>query len=55
MWGGSSSVYFSAQNVGDTNAPLEEANSSVPGLFYPTNTIYSVMGRYFTIGLKGNF
>jgi outer membrane receptor protein involved in Fe transport len=55
MWGGSSSVYFSVQNVGDTNAPLEGANPSVPGLFYPTNTIYSVMGRYFTIGLKGNF
>jgi len=54
MWGGSSSMYFSVQNVGNTNAPLEGANASVPGLFYPTNTLYNVMGRYFTIGLKGD-
>jgi len=31
------------------------AYPSVPGLFYPVNGIYSDMGRYFTIGLKGNF
>jgi len=54
MWGGSSSMYFSVQNIGNTNAPLEGANASVPGLFYPTNTLYNVMGRYFTIGLKGD-
>jgi len=54
MWGGSSSMYFSVQNIGNTNAPLEGANASVPGLFYPTSTLYNVMGRYFTIGLKGD-
>ena len=54
MWGGSSTMYFSVQNVGNTNAPLEGANASGPGLFYPTNTLYNVMGRYFTIGVKGD-
>jgi hypothetical protein len=55
MWGGSSSLYFNVQNIGNTRAPLVGANPSVPGLFYPSPTQYSDMGRYFTIGLKGNF
>jgi outer membrane receptor protein involved in Fe transport len=55
MWGGSSSFYVNIQNVGNTRAPLQGANPSVPGLFYPTPTLYSDVGRYFTIGLKGNF
>jgi len=55
LWGGSSNFYFNIQNIGNTRAPLQGANASVPGLFYPTPTLYSDMGRYFTIGLKGNF
>jgi hypothetical protein len=55
MWGGSSSLYFNVQNIGNTRAPLQGANASVPGLFYPSPTQYSDMGRYFTIGVKGNF
>ena len=55
MWGGSSSLYFNIQNIGNTRAPLVGANPSVPGLFYPSPTQYSDVGRYFTIGLKGNF
>jgi len=55
LWGGSSTFYFNVQNIGNTRAPLQGANPSVPGLFYPVNGIYSDMGRYFTIGLKGNF
>jgi outer membrane receptor protein involved in Fe transport len=55
MWGGSSSLYFNIQNIGNTRAPLQGANPSVPGLFYPSPTQYSDVGRYFTIGLKGNF
>ncbi len=55
MWGGSSSLYFNVQNIGNTRAPLQGANPSVPGLFYPSPTQYSDMGRYFTIGVKGNF
>jgi iron complex outermembrane receptor protein len=55
MWGGSSTLYFNVQNIGNTRAPLQGANPSVPGLFYPSPTLYSDVGRYFTIGLKGNF
>jgi len=60
LWGGSSTFYFNVQNIGNTRAPLRGQNPSVPGLFYPSgNTtgpgVYSDMGRYFTIGLKGNF
>ena len=55
LWGGSSSLYFNVQNIGNTRAPLQGANPSVPGLFYPTPTLYSDVGRYFTIGLRGNF
>ena len=35
MWGGSSSFYFSVQNIGNTRAPLDPTNASNPGLFYP--------------------
>jgi hypothetical protein len=61
MWGGSSSLYFTVQNIGNTRAPLFPTNSSNPGLFYPVSGStgpgfgYSDMGRYFTLGLKGNF
>jgi hypothetical protein len=54
MWGGSSSLYFSVQNIGNTRAPLWPTNAGNPGLLYPTPAYYSDMGRYFTIGLKGN-
>jgi len=60
MLGGDSSLYFSVQNIGNTRAPLNPTNSSNPGLFYPTNGSagpgfsYNDMGRYFTIGLRGN-
>jgi iron complex outermembrane receptor protein len=62
LWGGSSSLYLNVQNIGNTRAPLAPFNASNPGLFYPTpgsagpgSYSYSDMGRYFTIGLKGNF
>ncbi|HEY1876424.1 MAG TPA: hypothetical protein VGG66_03105, partial [Rhizomicrobium sp.] len=60
MWGGSSSVYFNVQNIGNTRAPLFPTNASNPGLFYPTPGStgpgfgYSDVGRFFTIGLRGN-
>ena len=56
MWGGSSSLYFNVQNIGNTRAPLDPSNASNPGLFYPEpqHGPYNDMGRYFTIGLKGN-
>jgi hypothetical protein len=61
MWGGSSTLYFNVQNIGNTRAPLNPSNASNPGLFYPVSGStgpgfsYSDVGRYFTIGLKGNF
>ncbi len=55
LWGGSSNLYFNVQNIGNTRAPLRGQNASVPGLFYPVIGPYSDMGRYFTIGLKGDF
>ena len=61
MWGGSSSLYVSVQNIGNTRAPLAPSNASNPGLFYPVPGStgpgfgYSDVGRYFTVGLRGNF
>jgi len=54
LLGGSSSLYFNVQNVFNTRAPLRGQNNSVPGLFYPGAGIYSDVGRYFTVGLRGN-
>jgi hypothetical protein len=55
LFGGSSSAYFNVQNIGNTRAPLIGGNACCPGLFYPSNPRYSDVGRYFTVGLKGNF
>jgi len=58
LWGGTSDLYFSVNNIGNTRAPLYPTNASNPGLFYPSGggitNYYEDMGRYFTIGLKGN-
>ncbi len=59
MMGGSSSLYFTVNNIGNTRAPLWPTNASNPGLFYPVggnlnSNYWDDMGRYFTIGLKGN-
>ena len=54
MWGGSSDLYFNISNIGNTRAPLWPTNASNPGLFYPTNAIHDDMGRFFTIGIRGN-
>ena len=52
-------VIISVSNIGNTRAPLYPTNSSNPGLFYPIggniSNLYEDMGRYFTIGLRGNF
>ena len=58
LWGGSSDLYFSVTNIGNTRAPLYPTNASNPGLFYPIGSslgsFYDDNGRYFTIGLRGN-
>jgi len=57
--GGDADFYFAVNNIGNTRAPLYPTNSSNPGLFYPIggniSNYYEDMGRYFTIGLRGNF
>jgi iron complex outermembrane receptor protein len=58
LWGGDADVYLSVTNIGNTRAPLFPVNASNPGLFYPIggniSNYYDDMGRYFTIGIKGN-
>ncbi|MBN9589454.1 MAG: TonB-dependent receptor [Alphaproteobacteria bacterium] len=54
LWGGSADMYLSVENIGDTRAPLTPTNASNPGLFYPTMGFFDDMGRYFTIGIRGN-
>jgi len=57
--GSDADFYFAVNNIGNTRAPLYPTNSSNPGLFYPIggniSNYYEDMGRYFTIGLRGNF
>ena len=60
MMGGTADLYFTVNNIGNTRAPLWPNNASNPGLFYPVGgnlatNFWDDMGRYFTIGLKGNF
>jgi outer membrane receptor protein involved in Fe transport len=58
--GGNASAYFTVNNIGNTRAPLWPNNASNPGLFYPVGgnlatNFWDDMGRYFTIGIRGNF
>jgi len=54
LWGGQTDLYLTVNNIGNTRAPLWPTNASNPGLFYPNNAVHDDMGRFFTIGLKGN-
>ena len=54
LWGGDADLYLTITNIGNTRAPLIGGNSCCSGLFYPTYGFYDDMGRYFTLGLKGN-
>jgi hypothetical protein len=54
LWGGDADLYLTINNIGNTRAPLIGGNSCCAGLFYPTYGFYDDMGRYFTLGLKGN-
>lgn len=52
----SADVYFTVQNIGNTQAPLVPNGASNPGLFYPVaRTFGGTLGRYFTIGVRGSF
>lgn len=52
--GGDADLYFSVQNIGNTQPPLYPTGSTNPGLYYPASSYESALGRYFTIGLRGN-
>lgn len=47
-------LYFSVQNVGNQNPPIVTGSAGNPGAGIPTPPGEDVMGRYFTIGVRGN-
>ena len=47
-------IYFSVQNIANVQPPLSPTTAGAPGLTYPANPAESGMGRYFTIGVRGN-
>lgn len=48
------SLYLSVQNVANTQPPLDPTNTSTPGNSNPINSYQNGMGRYFTIGVRGD-
>ncbi len=54
MSGVDTDFYLSVQNVANTQPPLYPTSSTNPGLYYPASSFESALGRYFTIGVKGN-
>lgn len=52
--GGAVDLYLSVQNIANTEAPLDVTNTSTPGNSNPVNSYQNDMGRYFTLGLRGN-
>lgn len=47
-------VYFSVQNLGNQKPPIVTGSSGNPGAGIPTPPGEDVMGRYFTVGVRGN-
>ncbi len=52
--GASMQAYFSVQNIGNANPPIVTGSSGNPGAGIPAPAGEDVMGRYFTIGVRGN-
>lgn len=53
---GSIEPFVTVNNLFNTQPPLVPINRNVPGAFYPTNTtLYDVIGRYYTAGLRFKF
>jgi outer membrane receptor protein involved in Fe transport len=48
-------LYFSVQNIGNQTPPIITGSSGNPGAGIPTPQGEDVMGRYFTIGVRGSF
>ncbi|MBU3077385.1 TonB-dependent receptor domain-containing protein [Sphingomonas quercus] len=49
------SPFVSIQNLFNKQPPLIGGQNNVPGLYYPTGQGFDVIGRYFTVGVKGKF
>jgi hypothetical protein len=47
-------VYFSVQNVGNAVPPIVTGSSGNPGAGIQSPAGEDIMGRYFTIGVRGN-
>jgi outer membrane receptor protein involved in Fe transport len=47
-------LYFSVQNIGNQNPPIVSGSSGNPGAGIQTPAGEDVMGRYFTIGVRGS-
>jgi outer membrane receptor protein involved in Fe transport len=54
LWGSRSEAYLTVNNIGDTGVPLSPSGAGIPGLFYPTTGFHDDMGRYFTVGIRGD-
>ncbi len=47
-------MYFSVQNIGNANPPIVTGSSGNPGFGIPVPAGEDFMGRYFTMGVRGN-
>jgi outer membrane receptor protein involved in Fe transport len=47
-------VYLSVQNIGNANPPIVTGSSGNPGAGIPTPAGEDIMGRYFTLGMRGS-
>jgi outer membrane receptor protein involved in Fe transport len=47
-------IYLTVNNIADARAPLFPSGAGIPGLFYPTTGFHDDMGRYVTVGMRGN-
>jgi iron complex outermembrane receptor protein len=48
-------LYFTVQNAFNATPPVAVGSSGNPGLAYPGPAGEDVIGRYFTIGVRGTF
>jgi outer membrane receptor protein involved in Fe transport len=47
--------FLTIENLFNKRPPINGGDNSVPGLFFPTPAGFDVMGRYFTVGIRGRF
>ena len=47
--------FLTIENLFNKRPPISGTLNSVPGLFYPSPGGYDVIGRFFTMGLRGRF